>query len=59
MNPESGTTLIEISKVRVKSEEDSESSNSMRAVLTNDQLGRVGADCDGGGVVSGGGGAMD
>ena len=27
----------------------------MRADLTNDQLGRVGADCDGGRSVSGGG----
>ena len=49
LNSESEPPLTLIS-ARVKSEEDSESSNSMRAEFkfTNDQLGRVGADCDGG-----------
>ena len=46
-------TLI---SARVKSERIRRVPNSMRADLTNDQLGRVGADCDGGrSELSGGG----
>ena len=48
LNSESEPPLTLISARELKSEEDSEDFKFNESRLTNDQLGRVGADCDGG-----------